>query len=632
MPDNLVLNSGSGGSTLAAASLSISGDTAIVQMVGCGILSGSEGSWVHSQLVGGAGAVAAGVQRVTLASDDPAVVDLAAIEVLITSGNALLTAIDTDTGNIATSVASVDGKITACNTGAVVISSGTVTANLGAVDNAVLDAIAASLAGTLTVGSHAVTNAGTFAVQVDGDALTALQLIDDIVHSGDAAVSKYAAIGAVYDDTTPGTVTENQAQSLRMSSERYLYTEIRDAAGNERGMVVDASGYITTNINGTVTVGSHAVTNAGTFAVQISDTSFAVADGNALGEGVLIQGDDGTDRKNINVDATTGDVQVDVTNTVTVDCNSSNVTVDGVPAPLSVTGGGTEAAAMRVTLANDSTGVISVDDNGGALTVDWAGTAPPIGAGTEAAALRVTLATDSTGLVSVDDNASSLTVDTTGTSGLEVVQVTAADLNVTEASAAAIKTAVEIIDDWDDGSDHCEVVGADAEDANVTGKPVLVGGRYDSTARTLDTTDVGAIALSSAGETIAIQQGKYVQYGDERCEVKHFGTVTSTDDTSLITAVASKRFLVLSLYMAGKAATATDIALETKTTNTGCFWTTTDAWPIAADADGDNSPGVVMPHNPHGWFKTADTNEDLALRLSAAQKIGIYGTYIEFTP
>lgn len=49
---------------------------------------------------------------------------------------------------------------------------GTVTANLGAVDNGVLDAIQAAteatqaaVEGTLTVGSHAVTNAGTFAVQ-----------------------------------------------------------------------------------------------------------------------------------------------------------------------------------------------------------------------------------------------------------------------------------------------------------------------------------------------------------------------------------------------------------------------------------------------------------------------------------
>lgn len=33
-------------------------------------------------------------------------------------------------------------------------------------------------------------------------------------------------------------------------------------------------------------------------------------------------------------------------------------------------GGGTEANALRVTIANDSTGVLSVDDNGGSLTVD----------------------------------------------------------------------------------------------------------------------------------------------------------------------------------------------------------------------------------------------------------------------
>jgi hypothetical protein len=39
----------------------------------------------------------------------------------------------------------------------------------------------------------------------------------------------------------------------------------------------------------------------------------------------------------------------------------------------SVIGGGVEASALRVTLASDSTGVLSVDDNGGSLTVDNAG-------------------------------------------------------------------------------------------------------------------------------------------------------------------------------------------------------------------------------------------------------------------
>lgn len=103
-------------------------------------------------------------------------------------------------------------------------------------------------------------------------------------------------------------------------------------------------------------------------------------------------------------DATNG-LDVDVTRLpalVAGTANIGDVDVLSVPAPLSTTGGGTEATALRVTIASDSTGLVSVDDNGGNLSVDWAGTVPPIGAGTEAAALRVTLATDSTGLVSVD--------------------------------------------------------------------------------------------------------------------------------------------------------------------------------------------------------------------------------------
>ena len=54
----------------------------------------------------------------------------------------------------------------------------------------------------------------------------------------------------------------------------------------------------------------------------------------------------------------------------------SSVTVSGAVTNtvLSVVGGGTEATAQRVTIASDSTGLLSVDDNGGALTVDNGGT------------------------------------------------------------------------------------------------------------------------------------------------------------------------------------------------------------------------------------------------------------------
>lgn len=100
----------------------------------------------------------------------------------------------------------------------------------------------------------------------------------------------------------------------------------------------------------------------------------------------------------------------DSTGVLSVDDNGSSLTVDN--AALSVVGGGTEGTALRVTIANDSTGLVSVDDNGASLTVDNAALSV-IGGGTEATAMRVTIASDSTGVLSVDDNGSSLTVDGT---------------------------------------------------------------------------------------------------------------------------------------------------------------------------------------------------------------------------
>ena len=96
--------------------------------------------------------------------------------------------------------------------------------------------------------------------------------------------------------------------------------------------------------------------------------------------------------------------------------NIGDVDVLTVPAPLSTTGGGTEATALRVTVANDSTGVLSVDDNGGSLTVDttqlpavlvgarldtnigaWLGaTTPTVGQKTMAASVPVVISSDQT--------------------------------------------------------------------------------------------------------------------------------------------------------------------------------------------------------------------------------------------
>jgi len=57
-----------------------------------------------------------------------------------------------------------------------------------------------------------------------------------------------------------------------------------------------------------------------------------------------------------------------ITNDVNIADGGNSITIDN--STLAVVGGGTEATALRVTIANDSTGVLSIDDNGGSITVD----------------------------------------------------------------------------------------------------------------------------------------------------------------------------------------------------------------------------------------------------------------------
>lgn len=96
--------------------------------------------------------------------------------------------------------------------------------------------------------------------------LTSSQLIDDAIYANDGAISKVNGIGAQFDDVSPGTTTENNVRSLRMSTNRNLYNTIRDAAGNERGANVNASNELLVAVS---SIPSHAVTNAGVFATQI---------------------------------------------------------------------------------------------------------------------------------------------------------------------------------------------------------------------------------------------------------------------------------------------------------------------------------------------------------------------------
>ncbi len=88
--------------------------------------------------------------------------------------------------------------------------------------------------------------------------------------------------------------------------------------------------------------------------------------------GVADSATDVSDSNPLPVDDAGGSLTVD--GTVTAELSATdNAVLDQIETNTSYgdnTGAGTEANSLRVTLANDSTGLLSVDDNGGSLTVD----------------------------------------------------------------------------------------------------------------------------------------------------------------------------------------------------------------------------------------------------------------------
>lgn len=285
-----------------------------------------------------------------------------------------------------------------------------------------------------------------------------------------------------------------------------------------------------------------------------------------------------------------------------------DVDVTSVPAPLNVTGGGTEAAALRVTIANNSTGVVSVDDNGstisvddggGALTVDGTVTAnlsatdntvldnidsntdygAQTGGGTEASALRVTIANNSTGVLSVDDNGGALTVDNAGTFAVQAT--------------------------LQNSTNTTEVVGDAAEDAAVSGNPLLTGGRYDTTARELDNGDVGAIALSVDGGVVP------------GLHAAGWSATLNSADASSATQVkaaggAGKRYYLTSVVISTDTAMNVKIQDDAGTPNVAIQ-------SIYLAANG----GMVYPIPPGSAIQMGADNQDIDVLASAAGNISV---------
>ena len=150
----------------------------------------------------------------------------------------------------------------------------------------------------------------------------------------------------------------------------------------------------------------------------VDDSAFGIATDSVNAQGFLADetATDSVDEGDIGIARMTLDrrmiVAADQRGTWTVDLGATdNAVLDAIAASLvdvetntdfgAVVGGGVEATALRVTIASDSTGVLSIDDNGGSITVD-------------AVDLDIRDLSDATDSVSIGDGTDTLAVNSDG--------------------------------------------------------------------------------------------------------------------------------------------------------------------------------------------------------------------------
>lgn len=94
---------------------------------------------------------------------------------------------------------------------------------------------------TLTVASHAVTNAGTFVSQIDGAALTALQLIDNIPNTlGSTTSGQSGVLGLGAVTTAAPTYTNAQTNALSLTTAGSLRVDVMNGGGGGTSAIDDA--------------------------------------------------------------------------------------------------------------------------------------------------------------------------------------------------------------------------------------------------------------------------------------------------------------------------------------------------------------------------------------------------------
>jgi hypothetical protein len=309
-----------------------------------------------------------------------------------------------DGGNIIT----VDGTVTA-NAGT---GSFTVVGNKsnnggvpGATNLGTLPAVANAAAPT-----HTETNQVALRTQLDGDLVVEME---DALPAGDNNVGNVDVASMPSNTTATGTLTA-PAQVVTVTVPQGGSSIGLQVTGTWTGQIefeatVDGTNYVSvyasnnsgTSTNATTVNGGFILPGAGFLTVQVRASALSSGTANisfnaSVGtSGATLTGPIPAGTNNIgDVDVATiagGDNNIGNVDIVTFPDNEpfNMAQISGTAA--SVNNGAADAGTLRVTVASDTTGVLSVDDNAGSLSVDFNGVQPYVGPCAREAVSRVSI-------------------------------------------------------------------------------------------------------------------------------------------------------------------------------------------------------------------------------------------------
>lgn len=283
-------------------------------------------------------------------------------------------------------------------------------------------------------------------------------------------------------------------------------------------------------------------------------------------------------------------------------------------------GAGTEAAAIRVTVATDSTGVLSVDDNGGALTVDGTVAATQSGTWNVGTVTTVTTCSTVTNLSQLGGQAISMG---TGARDAGTQRVTIATNDVVPVSGTVAVTGMTAC------NTGAVVLAAGTAEIGKLGAGTAEIGKLAAGTANIGDVDVLTIAAgtNTIGGVIAQPSTSAAYDSTTACTIKRLsGIATASGANTIITAVADKKLRILALSLLATSTTAVVLYLYN-----GDYMLLGDGTnKLTLDMDGVGGPaGLVLPFNQGGWFQTDTANEALAVNLGGATPVIWCVTYIE---